>query len=408
MSDKKSISTEARALELLKDPDFFGRVREAVERDGLVGETRNAQATYVTAMSALLKNPLCEMIKGPSGSGKNYIATRALHLLPGSAVREITSFSETALNYSRDFKHRVFYLQERDSSPQGVHQIRTLISEGKLIREITMRNGPELTTQTFVAEGPIAAISTTTRDQLQIDDETRHFSVWTDDSEEQTKRIVERQSSPLPPVTEEDIAPWHESHKLVSSRASVPITLGKWSEIVAKNIYTGDTAVRRYYPALLEAARTIALLRSFQEHPEDYGQDQVITASFVDYTLAYYIFEDAFSGSLNRADEECIGTARAVEMIASTQNGEPVDANQLQKQLGISYDKASAKLRWALEAGSIVQANKPEKNNSKRYLSAERPKFLPDPKVVAKLLNLTKPAQIANPVTGKVMKFSGR
>ena len=45
-------------------------------------------------------------------------------------------------------------------------------------------------TEKKVTEGPVSCISTATLNQLQVDDETRHLSIWTDESEEQTARIL--------------------------------------------------------------------------------------------------------------------------------------------------------------------------------------------------------------------------
>src|ERR1019366_4416313 len=129
----------------------------------------------------------------------------------------------------------------------------------------------------------------------------------------------------------------------------------------------------------------------FKRHPEDFEADESIIASFLAYAKAAYIFDSAFVESLNRGDDECLETSKAIESIASTQDGEPVDADQLAKFLGVSYDIASAKLRSALEAGVIARANKSERNNNKLYLPAKPIRFVPDPQeVYAEFLKPTK------------------
>jgi hypothetical protein len=407
---KKQPSIRERALKLLQDPDFFGKVREAVERGGLVGEERNALAIYVNAISALLEKPISTIAKGVSSAGKNFLVSRVLRLIPETAIREITSSSRTAWNYSgEDFRHKIVYLQERNDAAGAVHPVRLLISEGRLIREVTVRQNGQWTKQRFVAEGPIAAISTTTRDRIEMDDETRNVSVWMDDSIEQTRRIIERQLSPLPPLEDDEIEVWHEVYGLVQKRASVPVELPEWFAEMKGKIFVNNVRVRRYFPAFLTAVRTIALIRSFKRHPEDFEADESIIASFLAYAKAAYIFDSAFVESLNRGDDECLETSKAIESIASTQDGEPVDADQLAKFLGVSYDIASAKLRSALKAGVISRANESEKNNNKLYLPAEPPRFVPDPKEVAReLVRLKKPVTVVHPLTGKTVKFETR
>src|SRR6266852_4018003 len=153
MAAKKTPSIQERALALLNDPDFFGKVREAVARGGLVGEARNIGAIFVVAMSSLLKKQMNAILKGVSSAGKNFLASRVLLLIPPSAVKEVTSSSKTAWNYSKDdFRNRIVYLQERNDAAGTVEPIRLLISEGQLKRTVTVRKDGQLTTEVFVAE----------------------------------------------------------------------------------------------------------------------------------------------------------------------------------------------------------------------------------------------------------------
>jgi hypothetical protein len=404
---KKQPSIRERALELLQDPDFFGKLRDALKRGGLVGEERNGLVIFVNAISALLGRPINAIVKGVSSAGKNFLVSLVLRLIPETAIREITSSSRTAWNYSgEDFRHKIVYLQERNDAAGAVHPVRLLISEGRLIREVTVRQNGQWTKQRFVAEGPIAAISTTTRDRIEIDDETRNVSVWMDDSIEQTRRIIERQLSPLPPLEKDEVEVWHEVHRLIETRASVPVELPEWFAEMTGKVFVNNVRVRRYFPAFLTAVQTTALIRSFQRQAEDYEAGETISAKFADYADATYIFGDVIVESLNRGDEECVETSKAVETIVSTRGGQPVDADQLAKFLDISYDKASARLRSALRSGVIARANKSEQNNSKRYLPAKPPRFVPEPEeVFAEFLPTKKPIVLVHPVTGKTLKF---
>ena len=185
-----------QALKILTGPDIFGEQIDELERRGLTGEHRNATVLMIAGISRLLERPISVLIKGQSSSGKNHLAQKVLDLFPPDAVREITSSSEKAWNYADDdFKHRIVYLQERNESAGPVHQARLLISEGRLIRTVTVSEGGTKIAKRFVTEGPIAAISTTTKDRLEIDDETRHISLWMDESPEQTRRILQKQSA---------------------------------------------------------------------------------------------------------------------------------------------------------------------------------------------------------------------
>jgi len=92
-------------------------------------------------------------------------------------------------------------------------------------------------------------------------------------------------------------------------------------------------------------------------------------------------------------------TRRLVDEI-SAEKKRPVEAKDIAHKLGISKDKAYAKLRYAVQAGVIQQANKPQKDNRKAYLSMPRPRFVPDPeKLFQKLKGLKGPVRFVHAST---------
>ena len=116
----------------------------------------------------------------------------------------------------------------------------------------------------FVAKGPIAAISTTTKNQLEIDDETRHVSLWVDESREQTRRIVMGYSFDSARPLRNEVKVWRRAHELIEAKASSRVALPAWFRQLAARVYDGDVRVRRYFPAFVTACKAVSLLRSFQ------------------------------------------------------------------------------------------------------------------------------------------------
>jgi hypothetical protein len=209
-----------KALKLLQSPHCFNKFLCTVKKAGLVGEESNALLLLVVVVSRLLDHPLSVFVKGHSSAGKNWLVSRVLRLLPKDAIAEITSASEKAWNYSgSDFRHKVVYLQERNEEAGSVHPIRLLISEGKLVRMVSSWANGALVTKKYVARGPVASISTTTKNLLEVDDETRHISIWVDESPEQTREIARAYTNQSGHLSREELTTWRMVHRLLEEKA---------------------------------------------------------------------------------------------------------------------------------------------------------------------------------------------
>jgi hypothetical protein len=405
----KPSPAESEALRLLQSPFFFNQYLAAVEKAGLVGEWRNALALFIVAVSRLLGRPLCAFVKGPSSSGKNCLVGKVLSLMPRGRVRELSNASDKALHYSKDhFRHRVLFLQERDEAAGTIHPLRLLISENKLIRIVTSFVNGQRVAEKHMVRGPVAAISTTTKSGLRIDDETRHLSLFVNQSSEQTRQIVQGYTKGNQ-LSEQDLETWHAVQRLIERRAAnLRIVFSPFFNLVTENVFVEDVSVRRYFPTFVEACRTICLIRSFQRErqPTEAGEIQV---EFADFAIAALIFERIFVESLHRQEGSALEVRQAVKEISASKNNTTVQAEDLAAKLGIPLHSAYQRLREATRAGTVRQVNRPQKNNPKFYLPAQRPRFLPDPKELFQMLNSAeRRIQFVHPITGEWITYSRR
>jgi hypothetical protein len=401
-AERKRVEKEARKL--LRSARFFNEFLLAIKKVGLVGEEPNALVLYIVVTSRLLRRPLNAFVKGRSSSGKNWLVRCILHLLSHRAVAEITSASDMAWNYSRqDFCHKVVYLQERNDAAGTVHPVRLLISEGKLVRIVPRWSHGKIVTKRHVARGPVASISTTTKNRLEIDDETRHISLWVDESAQQTRKIVKTYTKAPERLTRDELRAWRAVQRVLEERIEAEISFPHWFEEVADRLFVGDLRVRRYYPAFVDACRTVCLIRSFQTHRKRSKHGR-LKVDFADFAITAVIFDPVFVESLhlNRGSGE--DTRRLVDDI-SARKKRPVDAKDIARKLGISMDKAYAKLRYAAQVGAIRQVNKPQKSNRKAYLAIPRPRFVPDPKKLFQELKDLKAVRFVHPLTGKWVTY---
>lgn len=393
------------ARKLLQSPHFFNKFLLAMKKAGLVGEELNALVLLIVVASRILPRPLNVFVKGRSSAGKNWEVSRILRLMPKSAVAEITSASDRAWNYSgSDFRHRVVYVQEQNEAAGTIDPIRLLISEGKLIRIAPGYADGRRVTKKHVAYGPVAAISTTTKNRLKIDDETRHISIWVDESSEQTRRIAKSYTEQRERLSRNELRTWHMVHRLLERRVGAKVIFPRWFEEIPDQLFVDNLSVRRYYPAFVEACRTVCLIRSFQQHRKISKHDR-LKVEFADFAIAALILDPVFVESLHLGSGAGEETRRLVEDIAARKK-RAVGAKDIARKLGISMDKAYSKLRYAEQVGVIQRANKPEKSNRKLFLAAPRPRFVPDPeKLFRKLRDFGETVRFVHPITGKWIEY---
>jgi len=396
---------EREARKLLRSPRFFNKFLHSMKKAGLIGEEPNALVLLVVAVSRVLPRPLNAFVKGHSSAGKNWLVTRLLLLMPRSAVVEITSASDKAWNYSHsDFRNRVLYVQERNEAAGTLEEIRTLISEGKLIRIVSAFENGKRVTKKYVTDGPVSAISTTTKNTLQIDDETRHVSIWVDESNEQTRRIVKSYARQKERLSRKERRTWHMVHRLLEKRVGTKIVFPDWFDEVADRLFVDDLRVRRYYPAFVEACRTVCLIRSFQPERKC-SKHGALNVDFADFAITALIFDPVFVESLHLNRGSAEDTRRLVEEM-SARKKRSVEARDIAHKMKISMDKAYARLRYAARIGAIQQANKPQRSNRKAYLSMPRPRFVPDPeKLFQELRGLEDQVRFVHPFTGKRVTY---
>jgi hypothetical protein len=402
VSRAKRTAAEREATKLLQSPDFFNQFLFAMKKDGLVGEEQNALVLFIVVISRLLSRPLNAFVKARSSAGKNFLIKRVIRLLPKHAIAEVTSVSDTAWSYMGNrLRHTVVYIPERNEAAGKVEPLRLLISEDKLVRRVTKNQGGKHVTKKYVARGPVASISTTTKRQLQIDDETRHISITVDESPAQTRRIVKSHTRHNVGLTRKELRTWRMVQHLLEQRTGVEILLPDWFEKVADRVFIGDLRVRRYFLAFIEACRTVCLIRSFQSKSRKATR---LTVGFADFAITTFIFDRVFVESLHLRKGVSESTRELVERLC-TQKGKPIGAKHLARELRVPMDRAYRMLRSAEGAGVVIRANEPEKRNRKLFLATPPPRFIPDPERIFRKLSFSKTIRLLHPITGEEIVY---
>jgi hypothetical protein len=261
-------------------------VAAEVRSRGLVGEERLAQTLYLVLTSRLLDAQVSAGVKGHSASGKSYTVETVTRLFPPEACLTFTAMSQHALVYSaEEYAHRTLVIYEVTALREGNEDdltsyfVRSLLSEGRIEYPVTVRGKDGgFVTRTIVKEGPTNLIFTTTKTRVHAENETRVLSLTTDDSREQTARVLLE----LADETDggNDLEPWRDLQRwLAGAEHRVTIPYARW---LAQQVPPAAVRLRRDFGALLALIRAHAMLHQASRACDDSGR---IVATVDDYAV---------------------------------------------------------------------------------------------------------------------------
>jgi energy-coupling factor transporter ATP-binding protein EcfA2 len=186
------------ALAFLQSPRLCERIVEDFKRCGFEGERETVLTAYLAAVSRKLPEPLCALVIARSGAGKSALQDAVCGLVPPEDLVRVTRLTGQALFYKDpdSLKQKLLSIAEEEGAQAAVYSLRTLASDQHLSIAATRTdpNTGKLHTEHYEVHGPVSIIITTTSPEA-FDEETRSRFVplTLDESEAQTKAILERQ-----------------------------------------------------------------------------------------------------------------------------------------------------------------------------------------------------------------------
>lgn len=191
-------SEKEAALAFLRSPNLCERIVEDFKRCGFEGERETALTAYLAALSRKLPEPLSALVIARSGAGKSALQDAVCGFAPPEDLVRVTRLTGQALFYKDpdSLKQKLLSIAEEEGAQAAVYSLRTLASDQRLSIAATRTdpNTGKLHTEHYEVNGPVSIIITTTSPEA-FDEETRsRFAPLTlDESEAQTKAILERQ-----------------------------------------------------------------------------------------------------------------------------------------------------------------------------------------------------------------------
>ena len=192
-----SESEREEALALLQRKDLLDQVARDIDALGYVGEEVNKRLLYLVAISRKLDDPLSAIVLSQSGAGKSGLTEVIEKLCPPEDVVLLTRLTPQSLYYTEPgfLDRKLVIVEERYGSLEADYSIRVLQSRKKLIAAAPVKDPQtgSMRTKVFTVEARAAFIEATTAASVNHENATRCFELSMDESQEQTKKIHERQ-----------------------------------------------------------------------------------------------------------------------------------------------------------------------------------------------------------------------
>ncbi|MDD2412558.1 MAG: CHC2 zinc finger domain-containing protein [Bacteroidales bacterium] len=183
----------------LKQEKLIYKLNELLGKSGIAGEETNRIFLLIIAISYKMPEPLHALIQGSSGSGKTRLLRQISDCIPSERVIRLTRVSDKGFyNYPEKYlKNKLVSLEDVDGlGEEATFAFRELQSNGELnsATSVKLENGQIVSGQKTV-KGPIASLACTTQGEMYEDNMSRVFLIAVDESQEQTKRIIQYQNN---------------------------------------------------------------------------------------------------------------------------------------------------------------------------------------------------------------------
>src|SRR5215211_3889184 len=335
--------------ELAQSPDILAEFSRDLEGCRVVGEEANGELLYLALTSRLLDKIVSVAVKGPSSGGKSFLVGSVVGFFPETAAYQFTSFSEKTLYYTEEpLSHRHLILTEAAGGGEvQEYTIRTLLSEGRLEYEFVEKSSEGLRARRICKEGPTGFITTTTRDRLHTENETRYLSLVVKDTREQTRRVFRALAEEN--SEEPDRTRWHALQTWLEAgehRVAIP-----YAGALAEKM--GDMAVRlrRDFSVVLSLIKAHAILHQATREREAAGR---IVATLADYARVRELVSGLIAEGVEATVPKTVReTVEAVENVIDGWDEDHATNKAVAEELEIDKAAALRRVRTAIGRGYL-------------------------------------------------------
>jgi DNA primase catalytic core len=331
-----STAEREEALSFLRRPDLLDLAAADIDALGYVGEDVAKRLLYLVAVSRKLADPLSAIVLSQSGAGKSGITEVIERLTPPEDVVMLTRLTPQSLYYVEPgfLDRKLVIVEERYGSMEADYSIRVLQSRKKLIAAAPIKDPQtgSLKTKVFTVEARAAFIEATTASSVNHENATRCFELGMDESEEQTRRIHERQrlartEAGLRLKAEADaISRKHWNAQRLLEPAAVVIPYADKLTFPSAWMRT-----RRDHARFLNLIEVSAFLH---QHQRLRSREGAIVASAADYQTAYALSAEVLKETLTDVRKPLRTAYSRLQTLAEGQDG-TVSRREVREALGV-------------------------------------------------------------------------
>jgi len=370
-----SEAEHAEAVAFLRRKDLLDQVARDVDALGYVGEDTNKRLLYLVAVSRKLEDPLSAIVLSQSGAGKSGLTEVIERLCPPEDVVLLTRLTPQSLYYTEPgfLDRKLVIVEERYGSMEADYSIRVLQSRKKLIAAAPVKDPQtgNMRTKVFTVEARAAFIEATTASSVNHENATRCFELQMDETEEQTRRIHERQRL------------LRTGRGLELRRQAEAITRRHWNaqrllEPLPVVIPFADKLsfpsswmrTRRDHARFLNLIEVSAFLH---QHQRERTSEGAIVASLADYEAAYALAAEVLRETLTDMKKPLREALQRIQGLATKGEGS-VTRREIREALGVPD---STVRRWLaelveLEYLGVAEEGRQGAGKTTRYRLVER------------------------------------
>jgi hypothetical protein len=293
---KQGLTEEEILFEILENPNIFQEITEIELNKKIVGEIEARQVIFLCACGRLVEN--CQiasynlLVNDEAGSGKDYITSKTLDLIPKEQYVKKTRISPAVFTYWHnskfepdwDWNGKVFYTEDISESVLNSEVFKVMCSSGSEATIVIKQQAIDM-----IIKGKPVMI-TTTANSVPNPELTRRFEILhLDNHKDQTKAIMERHAKfAVMGISQEYDEKYNKAMALLK-RVKVKIP---YAEKLFELFPYENVMMRTKFPRFLDMIKASAAFHQYQRGSDI---DGFLLASKQDYEIAIKIMKKLIS-----------------------------------------------------------------------------------------------------------------